>query len=117
MNAIVVDGSAVVEKVSPACKEALNAMVTIQQYVSGLDNNFVCKMVQVLADFGCKTCLEELRNLEDTCCQMNVWSLYVFSPRISVHSVCKLTAIRPEWCPKVRHLIPMSMVHMTMPPF
>ena len=66
MNAIVVDGSDVVEKVPPACKEALNAMVTIQQYVSGLDSNFACKMEQVLADFGCESCLEELRNLEDT---------------------------------------------------
>ena len=66
MNAIVVDGSAVVEKVSLACKEALNAMVTIQQYVSGLDSNFAYKVEQVLADFSCETCLEELRNLEDT---------------------------------------------------
>ena len=53
MNAIVVDGSAVVEKVSPACKEALNAMVTIQQYVSGLDSNFACQMEQSLLDSGC----------------------------------------------------------------
>ena len=60
------NGSDVEEKVSPTCKEALNAMATIQQYVSGLDSNFACKMEQVLADFGCETCLEELRNLEDT---------------------------------------------------
>ena len=65
-NATVVDDSNDEEKVLPAHKEALNVIATLQRYISGLDGNFTCQMKQVLADFGCQTCLEELRNFEDT---------------------------------------------------
>ena len=65
-NAIVVDDRDDEEKALPTYKEALNAMATLQQYVSGLDSNFARQMEQVLADFGCQTRLEELRNLKDT---------------------------------------------------
>ena len=65
-DAIVVDDSDDEEKVLPTRKEALNAMATLQQYVSGLDGNLARQMEQVLADFGRQTRLEELRNLKDT---------------------------------------------------
>ena len=65
-DAIVVDDSDDKEKALATRKEALNAMATLQQYVSGLDGNFARQMEQVLADFGRQTRLEELRNLKDT---------------------------------------------------
>ena len=51
--------------VLPTCKEALNVITILQQYVSGLDGSFARQMEQVLADVGYQTHLEELRNLED----------------------------------------------------
>ena len=69
-NAIVVDDSNDEKTVLPTCKEALNVMATLQQYIPGLDSdfdsNFASQIEQVLADFDCETHLEQLKNLKDT---------------------------------------------------
>ncbi|SJK97310.1 uncharacterized protein ARMOST_00562 [Armillaria ostoyae] len=50
----------------PSRKEALKAVSTLQQYVGGMDDPFLCQLEGILALFGQKTCLEEAHSLKDT---------------------------------------------------
>ncbi|KAK0185475.1 hypothetical protein F5146DRAFT_937633 [Armillaria mellea] len=52
--------------VPPSCKEALDAVSTLQKYVCSMDDPFVHQLEGVLASFGQKTHLEETHSLKDT---------------------------------------------------
>ena len=50
----------------PSRMEALQAITTVQTYISMMNNPFARKLERLLASFGRQTRLEEMRSLWDT---------------------------------------------------